>query len=127
MTADKVYLELCKNILNKGEYKEDRTGVGTKSIFGYQMRFDLNAGFPLLTTKKINFNLIWSELLWFTRFIKGDTNVKFLLEHNNNIWNEWAFKNWVRSEEYTGENMDNFGIRSLEDENFKMIYEKGNG
>ncbi|MBU0278129.1 thymidylate synthase [Gemella sp. zg-1178] len=121
MTADKIYLELCKNILNKGEYKEDRTGVGTKSIFGYQMRFDLDKGFPLLTTKKINFNLIWSELLW---FIKGDTNIKFLLENNNNIWNEWAFKNWVESVEYKGENMDNFGIRVLEDENFKIVYEK---
>ena len=73
--ADKEYLELCKNILDNGINKEDRTGVGTKSIFGYQMKFDLNKGFPLLTTKKVNFNLVWSELLW---FIKGDTKIKFL-------------------------------------------------
>ena len=59
MKADKTYLELCKTILEKGSLKEDRTGVGTKSIFGYQMRFNLNDGFPLLTTKKVNFNLIW--------------------------------------------------------------------
>ena len=96
--ADKEYLNLCKTILENGITKDDRTGVGTKSIFGYQMKFDLNKGFPLLTTKKINFNLVWSELLW---FIKGDTNIKFLLENKNNIWNEWAFKKWIESEEYT--------------------------
>lgn len=61
--ADKEYLGLCKYILDKGIEKKDRTGVGTKSIFGYQMKFDLNNGFPLLTTKKVNFNLVWSELL----------------------------------------------------------------
>ena len=93
--ADKEYLELCKNILDNGINKEDRTGVGTKSIFGYQMKFDLNKGFPLLTTKKVNFNLVWSELLW---FIKGDTNFKFLLGNKINLWNDLAFKKWVDSE-----------------------------
>ena len=102
--ADKEYLDLCKYILDNGIEKEDRTGVGTKSIFGYQMKFDLNNGFPLLTTKKVNFNLVWSELLW---FIKGDTNIRFLLENNNNIWNEWAFKKWVESDEYNGPDMMN--------------------
>lgn len=119
--ADKEYLKLCEHILENGSYKEDRTGVGTKSIFGYQMRFDLNSGFPLLTTKKINFNLVWSELLW---FIKGDTNIKFLLEHNNNIWNEWAFKKWIESEEYNGSDMTNFGHRVLIDSDFAEEYRK---
>lgn len=119
--ADKEYLELCKNILENGIEKEDRTGVGTKSIFGYQMKFDLNEGFPLLTTKKINFNLVWSELLW---FIKGDTNIKFLLENNNNIWNEWAFKKWIESSDYKGPDMSNFGHRVLDDEDFAKEYKE---
>ena len=119
--ADKEYLELCKNILDNGINKEDRTGVGTKSIFGYQMKFDLNKGFPLLTTKKVNFNLVSSELLW---FIKGDTNIKFLLENKNNIWNEWAFKKWVESEEYNGPDMTNFGHRTLVDEEFAKQYKE---
>ena len=119
--ADKEYLDLCKYILDNGIEKEDRTGVGTKSIFGYQMKFDLNNGFPLLTTKKVNFNLVWSELLW---FIKGDTNIKFLLENNNNIWNEWAFKKWVESDEYNGPDMTDFGHRTLVDEDFAKDYKE---
>ena len=117
--ADKEYLGLCKYILDNGIEKEDRTGVGTKSIFGYQMKFDLNNGFPLLTTKKVNFNLVWSELLW---FIKGDTNIRFLLENNNNSWNEWAFKKWVESDEYNGPDMTDFGHRTLVDEDFAKDY-----
>ena len=119
--ADKEYLGLCKYILDNGIEKEDRTGVGTKSIFGYQMKFDLNNGFPLLTTKKVNFNLVWSELLW---FIKGDTNIRFLLENNNNIWNEWAFKKWVESDEYNGPDMTDFGHRTLVDEDFAKEYKE---
>ena len=119
--ADKEYLNLCKTILENGITKDDRTGVGTKSIFGYQMKFDLTKGFPLLTTKKINFNLVWSELLW---FIKGDTNIKFLLENKNNIWNEWAFKKWIESDEYTGPDMTDFGHRVLEDSEFAEEYKK---
>ncbi|WP_314793140.1 thymidylate synthase [Gemella sanguinis] len=119
--VDKEYLDLCKYILDNGIEKEDRTGVGTKSIFGYQMKFDLNNGFPLLTTKKVNFNLVWSELLW---FIKGDTNIKFLLENNNNIWNEWAFKKWVESDEYNGPDMTDFGHRTLVDEDFAKDYKE---
>ena len=119
--ADKEYLDLCKHILDNGIEKEDRTGVGTKSIFGYQMKFDLNNGFPLLTTKKVNFNLVWSELLW---FIKGDTNIRFLLENNNNIWNEWAFKKWVESDEYNGPDMTDFGHRTLVDEDFAKDYKE---
>ncbi|GAE91418.1 thymidylate synthase [Gracilibacillus boraciitolerans JCM 21714] len=85
------------------------------------MRFDLAEGFPLLTTKKIPFRLIVSELLW---FIKGDTNIRYLLEHNNNIWNEWAFKNWVDSEEYQGPDMNDFSHRSLDDPEFMKEYDQ---
>jgi thymidylate synthase len=117
--GEQAYLDLCKLILNNGHTKDDRTGTGTYSIFGHQMRFNLNEGFPLLTTKKVNFRLIASELLW---FLKGDTNIKYLLENNNNIWNEWAFEKWVESEEYDGPDMTNFGIRSQQDEEFRSLY-----
>ncbi|MDQ0215842.1 thymidylate synthase [Oikeobacillus pervagus] len=117
---ERVYLNLCEYVLKHGTKKEDRTGTGTISCFGYQMRFNLQEGFPLLTTKRIPFRLIASELLW---FIKGDTNIRFLLQHNNNIWNEWAFENWVESDQYDGPNMDDFGRRSLEDPEFKKLYD----
>lgn len=115
------YLDMCRYILDNGSKKEDRTGTGTKSIFGYQMRFDLNEGFPLFTTKSVAFQLVASELLW---FIKGDTNIRYLLQHNNNIWNEWAFKKWVESDAYDGPDMTDFGIRSQEDEEFKELYKE---
>lgn len=118
--ADKTYLNFLKHILNNGVKKGDRTGTGTLSIFGYQMRFDLSKGFPLLTTKHVPFRLVVSELLW---FIKGDTNIRYLLRHNNNIWNEWAFKNWVESDEYDGSDMTDFGIRSQKDEEFNQLYQ----
>ena len=119
--ADEQYLQLGEKILATGTKKGDRTGTGTISITGAQMRFDLSKGFPLLTTKRVPFKLIVSEMLW---FIKGDTNIRYLLQNNNNIWNEWAFKKWVESDEYHGPDMTNFGIRSQEDEEFNALYEE---
>lgn len=117
----KQYLDLCQHILSEGTNKGDRTGTGTRSVFGYQMRFNLQEGFPLVTTKKTAFRLIATELLW---FMKGDTNVRTLISQNNHIWDEWAFEKWVTSDAYTGPDMTDFGHRVLQDANFKEQYDQ---
>ena len=90
----KQYLDLIRHIRDNGVLKEDRTGTGTKSIFGYQMRFDLSEGFPLVTSKKVHLKSILHELLW---FIRGDTNIRYLVENGVGIWNDWPYQSWLRS------------------------------
>lgn len=88
----KQYLDLLSHIMENGKDKGDRTGTGTRSVFGYQTRFDLSQGFPLLTTKRVPFRLVLSELLW---FFQGSTNIRPLLENNNHIWDDWPFKSYL--------------------------------
>ncbi|EZY94793.1 thymidylate synthase [Staphylococcus aureus] len=118
---DEAYHGLCEEILEIGNRRDDRTHTGTNSKFGHQLRFDLTKGFPLLTTKKVSFKLVATELLW---FIKGDTNIQYLLKYNNNIWNEWAFENYVQSDDYHGPDMTDFGHRSQQDPEFNEQYKE---
>ena len=120
--VDTEYLKLGNHILENGVVKGDRTGTGTISTFGCQLRFDLKEeGFPLITTKRVAFRLIASELLW---FLKGDTNIRYLLQNNNHIWDEWGFKIWVQSDEYKGPDMTDFGLRCHTDEAFNELYKE---
>lgn len=113
------YLSLCRQILEKGQNKPNRTLIDTISIFGYQMRFDLQKGFPLLTTKKVYLKAVIYELLW---FIKGDTNIRTLVQNNVNIWNEWPYKKYQNSPDFKGEELQDFISKIKNDEQFAKKY-----
>lgn len=109
------YKRLCADVLKNGKFKSDRTGTGTISYFGYQCRYNLEDGFPLLTTKKVYFKGVLVELLW---FISGCTNIKPLVLQNVNIWNDWPFEKYKKSAEYKNETIKEFAEKIKIDEEF---------
>ena len=111
----KQYIDMCKYILENGQHRQDRTGTGTISVFGYQTRYNLEEGFPLLTTKKVFFKGIAKELLW---FISGSTNIQPLVKDNVRIWNEWPYEKFKKSDIYNGETMEEFVERIKTDDEF---------
>ncbi len=111
----KQYLDLCRYILEHGTIKDDRTHTGTRSVFGYQMKFDLSEGFPLLTTKRVHLKSIIHELLW---FISGDTNIKYLVDNDVRIWNDWPYEIYQKSQEFKGETIEEFALKIKEDSKF---------
>lgn len=111
----KQYVELINHVLEHGEARTDRTQTGTIGTFGYQMRFNLAEGFPLLTTKRVHFPSVLIELLW---FLKGDTNIKYLVDHNVRIWNEWPYRDYKVHQDYQGETLQEFVVKIKEDNEF---------
>ena len=111
----KQYLDLCQHVLDNGQKREDRTGTGTISWFGYQLRCNLEEGFPLLTTKKVFYRGIFEELFW---FLKGETNIRPLALKNVKIWNDWPYDKYKKSDEYKGETMEEFIQKICDDETF---------
>lgn len=115
----KQYQDFLQHILDKGTIKEDRTGTGTISVFGYQMRFDLNDGFPIVTTKKLHLKSIVHELLW---FIAGDSNIEYLCKNGVNIWNDWPYQKYKSSSDFSGESMKEFAVKIATDHEFALKY-----
>ena len=111
----KQYLDLCRHVLENGTHKDDRTGTGTTSLFGYQARYNLEEGFPLLTTKRVYLRAILHELLW---FVSGDTNIKYLVDNDVKIWNEWPYEAFKKSADYQGESLDEFVQKIKESDAF---------
>lgn len=115
----KQYHDLIKHVLEHGQVRKDRTGTGTIGVFGYQMRFDLSEGFPIVTTKKVHFKSVAAELLW---ILKGETNIRPLVLDNVRIWNEWPYEEYKQSPNYKGENLEEFVTKVKLDPSFAKKY-----
>lgn len=111
----KQYLDLLQYVLKNGKLRHNRTGIDTISTFGYQNRYDISNSFPLLTTKKVFYKSMIHELLW---FIKGDTNIKYLVDNNCNIWNEWPYESFKKSPDFKGETLKEFVQKIKDDSEF---------